>query len=244
MRALVERSGDPHMGYRGAAVISDQPEAAGLATRGGPRHTGARPAAPGRSDPAADADRLRCRARRGHTGILAVPDRARRLHAYIVPAVPGPLSRADPQHSSLAAAEISGPAYPSAGPRRARRGAWRDGAFRDRRARRRPAGSSRAGWRWSRGRMRVSSPLECRCSSTGSIPWRSVGTARAGYATQKGAPGSTIRYFPARCSTMAARIDAAQGVVDVRTRDTGAVDRRWPRCLAAASLAAAPVAFD
>ena len=32
MRALVERSGDPHMGYRVAAVISDQPEAAGLAT--------------------------------------------------------------------------------------------------------------------------------------------------------------------------------------------------------------------
>jgi phosphoribosylglycinamide formyltransferase-1 len=32
MRALVERSGDPAMGYRVAAVISDQPEAAGLAT--------------------------------------------------------------------------------------------------------------------------------------------------------------------------------------------------------------------
>jgi phosphoribosylglycinamide formyltransferase-1 len=32
MRALIERSADPRMGYRVAAVISDQPEAAGLAT--------------------------------------------------------------------------------------------------------------------------------------------------------------------------------------------------------------------
>jgi phosphoribosylglycinamide formyltransferase-1 len=32
MRALVERSGEPRMGYRVAAVISDQPTAAGLAT--------------------------------------------------------------------------------------------------------------------------------------------------------------------------------------------------------------------
>ncbi len=32
MRALVERSADPRMGYRVAAVLSDQPDAAGLAT--------------------------------------------------------------------------------------------------------------------------------------------------------------------------------------------------------------------
>lgn len=31
MRALVERSGEPHMGYRVAVVLSDRPDAAGLA---------------------------------------------------------------------------------------------------------------------------------------------------------------------------------------------------------------------
>jgi len=53
MRALVERSVDPRMGYRVAAVISDQPDAAGLATAaalGIP--TRALPA-PGRGAPAA-----------------------------------------------------------------------------------------------------------------------------------------------------------------------------------------------
>jgi phosphoribosylglycinamide formyltransferase-1 len=54
MRALVERSGDPHMGYRVAAVISDQPEAAGLATAAALGIVARALPAPGRGAPTAE----------------------------------------------------------------------------------------------------------------------------------------------------------------------------------------------
>ena len=147
MRTLVERSSDPRMGYRVAAVLSDRPDAAGLAVATGLGVPARALPAPGRGASAAARIAYDAELAAAIGEVQAVPARTRRIHAHSVAGVRGALRRPRLEHPSLAPAQIPGPRYASPGAGRSRRGARRNGAFRDSPSSTAARPSSRASWR-------------------------------------------------------------------------------------------------
>ena len=239
MRALVDA--EPairRMGYRGGGRAVRSARGRGTRQRralGIRRAPACDPAVSRRGRHAAYEAELAAR----HTGMLAGADRARRLHAHPVPGVRGALRRPDPEHSSLAAAQVSRPAHPPPG---ARGPTMEHGAtvhFVTASSTAAP-GSSRhargaAGGRCGQLAARVH-VLEHRIYPL-AVRWYCTGRLR--YAEGRAWLDNQVLSGPVLYDG-SRRIDAARESLMCAGGTRGRWVGAWPACLAAASLAAAP----